>query len=177
MEQENFNTQTISQLKVLSEISALSDELDITFWLRGGWAIDFLLGKITRPHDDIDIVTWIDNREQLETTLAVAGYEQLDVKEQFRKRQSDFYKDHVDVTFSYITHSYNGSIIMNGLPEWEWRADSLLPQKFVFHGIAAKVLNPKQLLEEKEVYEQIGRIPRQKDIESKKILERIISDT
>ncbi|MFD1176501.1 nucleotidyltransferase domain-containing protein [Paenibacillus puldeungensis] len=42
--------------------------------MRGGWAIDFLLGKVTRPHDDIDLITWIQNREQLECALAEAGY-------------------------------------------------------------------------------------------------------
>lgn len=65
---------------------------------------------------------------------------------------------------------------MNGLLEWIWRADALLPQSFMLHGISANVLNPKQLLEEKEVYKQIGRKPRLKDVESKKILHRIISD-
>lgn len=34
----------------MNEISAISEKLEIEFWLRGGWAIDFLLGKITRPH-------------------------------------------------------------------------------------------------------------------------------
>jgi hypothetical protein len=176
MTHEIFDTQTESQLKVLSEISSISKALEIEFWLRGGWAIDFLLGKITRPHDDIDLVTWIQNREQLENALANAGYEQIPVKEQFRNRQSNFRKNNVEVTFGYITYSVNGSLIMNGLPEWIWRADSLLPQSFMLNGISANVLNPKQLLEEKEVYEQIGRTPRLKDLESKKILYRIISD-
>ena len=49
------------------------------------------------------------------------------------------------------------------------------PKLYVARKIS-KVLNPKQLLEEKEVYEQIGRKPRLKDIESKKILHRIITD-
>ncbi|MEI0739488.1 hypothetical protein VQ056_27565 [Paenibacillus sp. JTLBN-2024] len=50
--------------------------MDRKFRLRGGWAIDVLAGKITRPHDDIDLITWIRNREQLEFALAEAGYEQ-----------------------------------------------------------------------------------------------------
>ncbi|MFF2458960.1 nucleotidyltransferase domain-containing protein [Peribacillus simplex] len=33
--------------------------LNIDLWLRGGWVMDFLLGKITRSHSDIDLVTWI----------------------------------------------------------------------------------------------------------------------
>ncbi|MBP0725803.1 hypothetical protein J5Y03_11535 [Bacillus sp. RG28] len=176
MTHQIFDGQTESQLKVLKEISTLSEAIGIEFWLRGGWAIDFLLGKITRSHDDIDIITWINNREQLEYELSKVGYVQTPVKEEFRLRQSDFLKDNVEITFGYITHSEGGSLIMNGLPEWKWREDSLLSQSYMLQGISAQVLNPKQLLEEKEVYERIGRIPRLKDAESKKILRRIISD-
>ncbi|MDX8365544.1 nucleotidyltransferase domain-containing protein [Cytobacillus sp. IB215665] len=175
MTKEFFNKQTESQLTVLSDISSISETLKIEFWLRGGWAIDFLLGKVTRPHDDIDIVTWIHDRERLENELKKAGYEQTPVRQEFRNRQSDFKKDSVEVTFSYITHSENRKLIMNELPEWVWRADSLSSQRFMLHGISAKVLNPRQLLEEKEVYTRIGRTPRLKDEESKKILHKIIS--
>lgn len=171
-----FQTQTESQLNLLSEISAISATMEIDFWLRGGWAIDFILGKVTRLHDDIDLITWIQYRDQLESALVESGYEQVPVKEEFRGRQSDFQKDGVDITFCYITTSEDRSIIMNGLPEWVWRFDSLLPQRFMLNGISAYVLNPRQLLEEKEVYEQIGRIPRPKDVESKKVLHRIIAE-
>lgn len=170
-----LDEQTELQLKALSEISKISKSLEIDFWLRGGWALDFLLGKITRPHDDIDLVTWIQNREQLEKKLLQAGYEQIPVKEEFRNRQSDFRKGTVDVTFIYLTHSADGNLILNQLPEWIWRADSLLKQRFVLHGISAKVLNPKQLLEEKIAFEEIGRPFREKDADSKKILYRLIS--
>lgn len=176
MKNENFDVQIKSHLKVLSEISTIFEGINAEFWMRGGWAIDFLLGEITRPHSDIDIVTWITDREQLENALLKADYEQIPVKEEFRNRQSDFRKDNVDITFCYITYNFDGSLIMNGLPEWVWRAESLLPQYFQLHGISAKALHPKQLLEEKEIYEQIGRPYRQKDAESKKILHRIISD-
>ncbi|MBS4194140.1 nucleotidyltransferase domain-containing protein [Lederbergia citri] len=171
-----FNEQTELQLKVLAEISTISKKIGIEFWLRGGWAIDFLLGKITRPHDDIDLVTWIQNRERLEDELVKAGYEKTFVKEEFRDRQSDFSKENVEITFCYISLSDDGEL-MNGLPEWIWRPDSLLDQTFILHGISALVLNQTQLLEEKVVYEQIGRTPRQKDAESKKILHQIIDET
>lgn len=171
-----FGNQTESQLKLLSEISAICATIECRFWLRGGWAIDFLLGKVTRPHDDIDLIAWIQNREELEHALAKAGYEQTSVKEQFRGRQSDFSKDGVDITFGYITNTDDGSIIMNGLPEWVWRPDSLLSQSNMLNGISAHVLHPRQLLEEKEVYKQIGREPRPKDEDSKTILHRIIAE-
>lgn len=40
-----FDNQTESQLKLLSEISAICATIECRLWLRGGWAIDFLLGK------------------------------------------------------------------------------------------------------------------------------------
>ncbi|MCM2999994.1 hypothetical protein M3647_21195 [Paenibacillus cellulositrophicus] len=171
-----LGNQTESQLRVLCEISAICARIECKFWLRGGWAIDFLLGKVTRPHDDIDLITWIQNREQLEIALAEAGYEQTSVREQFRARQSDFRKGDVEITFGYITNTDDGSIIMNDLPEWVWRHDSLLPQSLMLNGISAHVLNPRQLLEEKEIYKQIGREPRPKDEVSKKILHSIIAE-
>jgi hypothetical protein len=177
MTHQIFDEQTESQLKVLAEISTISKTIGIEFWLRGGWAIDFLLGKITRPHSDIDLITWIQNRERIEDELVKVGYEKTPVKEEFRDRQSDFRKGKVDITLGYISRSNDGNIIMNGLPEWIWRSDSLFSQTFLLNGISAQVLNPKQLLEEKEVYKQIGRTPRQKDEESKKILHKIIKET
>lgn len=177
MTHQIFNEQTESQLKVLAEISTISETIGVEFWLRGGWAIDFLLGKITRPHDDIDLVTWIKNWEQLENELVKAGYEKTFVKEKFRDRQSDFRKGNVEITFCYIFLSDDGKLMMNGLPEWIWKPESLLPQTFILNGISAHILNPRQLLEEKIVYEQIGRTPRQKDAESKKNLHQIIVDT
>ncbi|WP_081986905.1 nucleotidyltransferase domain-containing protein [Planococcus sp. CAU13] len=60
------DAQTQTQLEVLTEICLLTDQLELEFWLRGGWAIDFLLGKISRPHGDIDLITWIQNRDLFE---------------------------------------------------------------------------------------------------------------
>jgi hypothetical protein len=114
MAQEVSDGQTESQLEVMNEISAISSSLGQEFWLRGGWAIDFLLGKVTRRHDDIDIITWIQHRERLERALTEKGYARTPVRKQFRERQSDFRKNNVDVTIGYITRTNEGNLIMNG---------------------------------------------------------------
>ncbi|AST91912.1 nucleotidyltransferase domain-containing protein [Sutcliffiella cohnii] len=176
MKLENVDEQTQTQLKVLYEISKIFDNLDADFWLRGGWAIDFMLGKVTRPHSDIDIKTWITNRELLEDALLKAGYERKPVGEEFRNRQSDFLKNNVVISIGYLTYDVDGNLIMNGLPEWVWRDDSLMPDYFQLQGIKAKVLHPKQLLEEKKIYEEIGRPYRIKDEKSKRLLHQIISE-
>ncbi len=177
MKNEFGDKSTDLQLEVLKELSSISTSLGGDIWLRGGWAIDFILGKVTRSHDDIDLVTWIQHKEQLEDDLLLAGYQRVGVKEEFRNRQSDFCKSPVELSFCYIDRTREGSIIMNELPEWVWRPDSLSSQRFTLRNIPFKTLSPKQLLEEKEIYEQIGRKPRRKDLESKEMLRLMIEQS
>ncbi|GAA0338039.1 hypothetical protein GCM10008967_30400 [Bacillus carboniphilus] len=161
--------QTDSQLQILNEVNRICESNDIHIWLRGGWAIDFLLGGITRSHEDLDLVTWVSNREVMEEALVKEGFERLPISD----RQTDFRKNEVDIQFLYMTQT-DGSISPHNLPEWLWRADSLPPGLYQLNGISMRVVSPQQLLEEKQVYEQIGRKPRDKDQESKRILQKII---
>ncbi|PEB51759.1 hypothetical protein CON65_11575 [Bacillus pseudomycoides] len=79
---------TECQLQVLRELKVISESLNINLWLRGGWAIDFLLGQITRIHEDIDVVTWVEHKETLENALKEAGY----AFQQISSGQTDFCK-------------------------------------------------------------------------------------
>jgi hypothetical protein len=38
------STRTARQLTLIRELSRLMGDANIRFWLRGGWALDFLLG-------------------------------------------------------------------------------------------------------------------------------------
>ena len=46
----------------------------ISVWLDGGWAIDALLGKQTRPHDDLDLVSRLEDSTRIEEALGERGY-------------------------------------------------------------------------------------------------------
>jgi lincosamide nucleotidyltransferase A/C/D/E len=41
--------------EVLSVLAALQAG-DLRVWVDGGWGVDALLGEVTRPHDDVDLV-------------------------------------------------------------------------------------------------------------------------
>lgn len=43
-------------------------------WIDGGWAVDALLGRETRPHDDLDVVVEDRDVERLRELLAEDGY-------------------------------------------------------------------------------------------------------
>ncbi|MFL5778382.1 MAG: nucleotidyltransferase domain-containing protein, partial [Chloroflexota bacterium] len=60
-----------------SDLIALLDRLQdaaIAVWLDGGWGVDALLGEQTREHDDLDLVSTVDDARGLIETLNAAGY-------------------------------------------------------------------------------------------------------
>jgi len=58
---------------VLDLLSVL-EARGIDVWLDGGWAIDALLGAQTRSHDDLDLVSRLEDTAQIEGALAERGY-------------------------------------------------------------------------------------------------------
>src|SRR3954462_15812866 len=57
-------------LAVLQHLAAL----DIPVWVHGGWGIDALLGRQTRPHDDLDLVIRLEDAARIELALHHLGY-------------------------------------------------------------------------------------------------------
>jgi lincosamide nucleotidyltransferase A/C/D/E len=53
----------------------LFEAAGLAVWLDGGWGVDALLERETRPHDDLDLVAELANVPQLIDVLAGAGYE------------------------------------------------------------------------------------------------------
>lgn len=59
-------------LDLLADLEALGIQL----WLDGGWAVDALLGEQTRPHDDLDLVSRLEDSARIEKALGARGYVQ-----------------------------------------------------------------------------------------------------
>jgi hypothetical protein len=159
------------QFTLISQIRSILHSASIPFWLRGGWAIDFLLGHVAREHSDIDLVVLKRNAVQLRRLLEPAGFTFLrDTGVQY-----DFTKQGQDISVVFI--SQNGdTVFVAGIPEWEWLpgALSLPPQKF--DGLSCNVLSPEQLLDEKTGYQTgTGRPPRAKDLQSIETLNQIVT--
>jgi hypothetical protein len=55
-------------------VSELFDTADIPYWLFGGWAVDFHVGSITRPHDDVDMAVWQDDIPRISQQLEAEGW-------------------------------------------------------------------------------------------------------
>ena len=68
------------QLTALASLDDLLEQHGLDYWLFGGWAVDFWVGTVTRPHDDVDLAVWRDDYPKIRRLLELAGwrYEPVD---------------------------------------------------------------------------------------------------
>lgn len=167
-----IDRRTRTQLRLLRELSKTLGRHRIRFWLRGGWALDFLVGDVTRPHSDIDVVTWRRHARRVSALLRSHGFEPSPMPPPNLK----FRKLGQEVSVVFIQRS-NGRI--QGLPvDWGWDLDALDPALRRLEDIECRVLSPHQLLREKLTYQRnVGRGMRSKDRASVRTLRQMADRT
>ena len=61
-------------LAALGSASGALDAADLEHWFFGGWAVDLWVGRLTRPHDDIDVLVWRHDEARIHEALGSAGW-------------------------------------------------------------------------------------------------------
>jgi hypothetical protein len=102
------------QLQLIEEVLTLADDLGVELWLRGGWAVDFFLGHITRRHQDIDFFVWAKDASRMVQTLRLHGYEEAVSAP--KEQQRDFRKCREDLSFALIDRDADGQVVVAGGP-------------------------------------------------------------
>lgn len=54
-----------AQLRVIRAVDELARSFGAQAWLRGGWPLDFCLGRVTRLHTDVDVYTEAKGHQQI----------------------------------------------------------------------------------------------------------------
>lgn len=100
------------QLKAISEVLATAARLGISLWLRGGWAMDFFLGKVTRPHRDIDWFVLVEDVELLRTAMLAEGF--VDVTTAPAQQQLDLERRGIDHGFALVRLEDGAPVVAGG---------------------------------------------------------------
>ena len=158
-----------AQLDALSELALLFSSHGIEFWLRGGWALDFLLGRETRPHVDVDVVVWGEHRQSPRPLLEDLDY--VFVDRGFRA-QMDFTCQDVKLSVILLERQPNGDLTPQHCPELVWLPDALGEEK-TLHGLIRRKVTPERLIHEKLHYEGTNPL-RSKDVQSLLLLEKLV---
>ncbi|MFH9136108.1 nucleotidyltransferase domain-containing protein [Streptomyces sp. NPDC017524] len=102
------------QLRLIAEVLEVSEANDVAVWLRGGWAMDFFLGEITRDHGDIDWFAWEAGAGKLAAALARSGYEPVPGPPP--QQQLDFAKAGLEISVTLLAEDEAGRTCVAGGP-------------------------------------------------------------
>ena len=138
------------QLALIAEIVALCEASAIACWLRGGWAVDFFVGGITREHDDIDLFAWAADARRRAYVLSGAGFAEHAGPPPAAQR--DFTKDGEQVQIALLARNAHGRIVVAGGPAagTPWPDDLLAAPVGRIGPVVCPIVNPRVQLWIKE---------------------------
>ena len=80
----------------------------VQVWLDGGWGVDALLGRITRPHNDLDLVLALDD---LTRAVAVLVHDGFGIEEEEPGRVVLGHADHGRIDLHPVTFDPLGNAV------------------------------------------------------------------
>ncbi|MFI5888068.1 nucleotidyltransferase domain-containing protein [Streptomyces sp. NPDC051554] len=145
----------------------IAKALGVEVWLRGGWAMDFFIGEVTRDHVDIDWFARADDASALTDGLLRSGYDPLPGP--LADQQLDFCKQGVESSFALLGEDRSGRIVVAGGP-WAgevWPEGMLDAPPGRIGALRCRIISPRAQIEIKQMMPVWvpGRPRRRKDAE------------
>ncbi|GAA2386710.1 hypothetical protein Cme02nite_67850 [Catellatospora methionotrophica] len=139
------------QLAAIAEISGAAARDGIALWLRGGWAMDFHLRRITRPHADVDWFCWAADADRLTSMLAELGF--TSYGEHDRRLQRDFLRGDVDLGVGLLGRDAAGHATVPAGPHAgaRWPDGMLDGPPGRLGGVTCPVISPQAQIEIKDM--------------------------
>lgn len=132
------------QLEAIARLDQALDEQQIPYWVFGGWAVDFWVGRVTRPHGDIDVVAWRADYDRVLDALTAEGFEHTPVQDEVVGTRYRWRRAEVEFTFVETTDGADVVIPIPGQPI-RWSSEPLGVVHKELGGVACRTI-PLQLL-------------------------------
>jgi hypothetical protein len=128
------------QLEAIDSVATTLDRHGIDYWLFGGWAVDFWVGSITRPHDDIDIAAWRVDYDAIKAALLEAGWRHTPMPDEVVGTRYQW-DAAVQVEFTFVVADETGAVVVP-LPEQavRWSPRPLGDTRRALNGVVARTL-------------------------------------
>lgn len=112
------------QLEAITHLDRALDRKQISYWMFGGWAVDFWVGRVTRPHGDIDIAAWRTDYDSVHDALVGEGFEHTPVPDEVVGTRYRWRRAEVEFTFVETTDGSDVVIPIPGQPI-RWSSEPL----------------------------------------------------
>jgi lincosamide nucleotidyltransferase A/C/D/E len=100
------------------EVVAFLEGSGVEVWLDGGWGVDALLGRQTRPHDDLDLVVPLGDMSRVQAALMQRGYLLVRGGAPMSFKMADGGGRQVDVHSVAFNRSRDGLFKMDNGDDW-----------------------------------------------------------
>ena len=97
-------------LAALGSASSALDAADLEHWFFGGWAVDLWVGRLTRPHDDIDVLVWRRDESRIAEALTSADWMHRPSPEDLVG--TDYVRDGYELQLTFAVTGADGSMVV-----------------------------------------------------------------
>lgn len=97
-------------LAALKTASTALDGSGLAHWFFGGWAVDLWVGRLTRAHDDIDVLVWRRDESRVDEALTAAGWVHSPSPEDLVG--TNYARDGYELQLTFAVADAEGSIVV-----------------------------------------------------------------
>ena len=97
------------QLEALARFGERLGGEGIEWWLFGGWAVDFHVGAVTRPHGDLDVAVWRHDVPWIADLLLADGW--CHVPDPDEDGGTGYERDGVRLEVTYLVRDEQGRVV------------------------------------------------------------------
>src|SRR5436305_1752421 len=98
------------------------DNAGLDYWLFGGWAVDFHVARVTRPHGDIDLAVWLRQASEIGALLVARGWKHSPAADE--DGGTGYERDGVRVELTFLEEGDDGEVLIafrGGTAMWSSR--------------------------------------------------------
>jgi hypothetical protein len=137
-----------TQLEAIRQLHRAFDDARVPYWLFGGWAVDFHVGRRTRPHADVDVAVWLHDLERVRGLLQNGGWRAS------TDRPGDGYvtfeRDGVQLDIAFLAEDDDGTIYTpSDRGRGDWPSESFGADVATMDGVEAHVVRRAALIADK----------------------------
>jgi hypothetical protein len=168
-----------AQLKLISRVVDVLAAVNVPAWLFGGWGLDARIGRITRPHGDVEF--WVERVDSERSKAALVSAGSTVLPTQPAEEACEFALGGVDFSTAYFDRRADGRFFQpdGRFSDWVFPPDSFGDVPGQLEGMPVRAMSVAGMLAMKEQFPTLrnGRPWREKDIGDIRILRSLLSDS